>query len=163
MGGADRRIKPLPEGDRNDAVELAVQHQSRDRDRADPRIRADLILHQKTNRDQWIAQLGDLGGGSERRFQDQPSDRLFARQRRNKTAIPVSARQPGSNAKRVVLVSRSPLLSEATAPQRRIDLGDSRTPGRDVPTVERPKVDAGSKPLTDATQPGNPGMGGFRD
>ena len=74
LGGADRRIKPLPEGDRNDAVELAVQHQSRDRDRADPRIRAELILHQKTNRDQRIAQLGDLGGGSERRFQNQPSD-----------------------------------------------------------------------------------------
>ena len=43
LGGADRRIKPLPEGDRNDAVELAMQHQSRDRDRADPRIRPDFI------------------------------------------------------------------------------------------------------------------------
>jgi hypothetical protein len=27
LGGADRGIKPLPEGDRNDAVEFAVQHQ----------------------------------------------------------------------------------------------------------------------------------------
>ena len=26
LGGPDRRIKPLPEGDRNDAIELAVQH-----------------------------------------------------------------------------------------------------------------------------------------
>ena len=81
LGGADRRIKPLFEGDRNDAVELAVQYQGRHRDRADPRIRAELVLHQKTDWDQRIAQLGDLGGGSERRFQDQPSDRVFARQR----------------------------------------------------------------------------------
>ena len=48
LWGADRRIKPLPEGDRNDAVELAVQHQCRDRDRADrPRSR-----HRRRSRQQ---------------------------------------------------------------------------------------------------------------
>ena len=89
--------------------------------------------------------------------------RQFGFQERGETAIPVSVRQPGGNAKRVVLVSRSPLLGEAAAPQRRIDLGNCRTPGRDFPAVERPEVDAGPEPLADKAQPGNPGMGGFRD
>ena len=63
---------------------------------------------------------------------------------------------------RVVLVARAPLLCEATAPQRRIDLGDSRTPARNIPAIERPEMDAGPEPLADIAQPGNAGMGGFR-
>ena len=68
--------------------------------------------------------------------------RKYGFQECGEAAIPVSARQPGGNAIGVVLIARSPLLSEATAPQRRIDLGDSRTPSRDFPAVERPEVDA---------------------
>jgi hypothetical protein len=59
LWGADRRIKPLPEGDRSDAIEFAMQHQSRDRDRADR----------------------DVGGGGERHFQNEPPDQVFARER----------------------------------------------------------------------------------
>ena len=84
-------------------------------------------------------------------------------QQRYKAAIPVGARQPGGDAIGVVLVARAPLVGEATVPQCRIDLGNCRTPGRDFPAVERPEVDAGPELLTDKTQPGNPGMGGFRD
>ena len=51
---------------------------------------------------------------------------------------------------------------EAAAPKRRIDLGDGRAPGRNVPTVERPEMGTRSEPLADEAQPGNAGMGGFR-
>ena len=51
-------------------------------------------------------------------------------QERGKAAIPVGAPHPGGDAISIVLVARAPLLSEAAAPQRRIDLGNSRRASR---------------------------------
>ena len=61
-----------------------------------------------------------------------------------------------------MLIAVAAFAGEAAAPQRRIDLGDGRTPGRNVPAVERPEMHARPEPLADEAQPGNPGMGGFR-
>src|SRR5207253_1479966 len=58
-------------------------------------------------------------------------------------AVPVGARKPRGDAEGVVLIARAALIGEAAAPEGRVDLGDGRAPGRDVPTIERPEMDAG--------------------
>ena len=84
-------------------------------------------------------------------------------QERRKATVPVGARQPGGDAEGVVLIAGAALVGEAAAPQGRIDLGDGRASGRNVPAVERPEMHARPKPLADEAQPRNPGVGGFRD
>src|SRR5215207_2677313 len=61
-----------------------------------------------------------------------------------------------------MLIARAALGREAAAPQRRIDLGDRRAAGRDVPAVKWPEMHASSEALADEAQPGNTGMGRFR-
>ena len=70
-------------------------------------------------------------------------------QQRPKAAIPVGAGEPSGDAIGVVLVRRAALGRKAAAPQRRVDLGEGRTPHRDSPTVERPEMDAAPEVLPD--------------
>jgi len=51
-----------------------------------------------------------------------------------------------------VLVACEILIGETAAPERRIDLGDGRAPGRDVPPIERPEMDVLSKSFEDVAQ-----------
>src|SRR5271165_2885217 len=53
------------------------------------------------------------------------------------------------------------LAGEAAAPQGWIDLGNAGVSFRNVPAVEWPEMDAGTKALTDEPQPGKPGMSRF--
>jgi len=41
-----------------------------------------------------------------------------------------------------MLIAGAVGAGEAVAPQRRVDLDDGRAPGRNVPAVERPKMNA---------------------
>jgi len=61
-----------------------------------------------------------------------------------------------------VLVASAALVREAARPQGRIDLGNRRMPGRNVPAVERPEMHTLPELPPDEAQPRNPGMGGFR-
>ena len=82
---------------------------------------------------------------------------------RREAAVPVGVRKPGRDTVGVVLVARALLAREVAAPPGRIDFGDDRAPGRDLPAVEGPEMNALPKPLANKTQLGNPGMGGFGD
>ena len=64
-------------------------------------------------------------------------------------AILVRPCEPGRNAIGIVLVLRSIFPLEATAPEGRVDLGNSRSPGRNVPAVKRPKVNSLREALAD--------------
>jgi hypothetical protein len=61
-----------------------------------------------------------------------------------------------------VLVGTPRLAGKDAAPQRWLDLRDSRAPDRNVPAVERPEMHPLSKLLADEAQPGNAGVGRFR-
>src|SRR5580693_4311540 len=80
----------------------------------------------------------------------------------SKGAIAVGMGQPGGNGVGIVLVACVVLDSKATAPQRRIDLGDDRATRLYLPAVERPEMDAGAEPLSNEAQPGYAGMSGLR-
>ena len=54
-----------------------------------------------------------------------------------------------SDAEGIVLVACPVFAREIAAPQRRIDFGDSRTSGRDVPAIKGPEMNAGAEALTD--------------
>ena len=60
-----------------------------------------------------------------------------------------------------MLIAGASLAGEAARPQRRIDLGDGGSAGRNVPAVEGPEMDARPKPLPDEAQPWNASMGGL--
>jgi hypothetical protein len=80
----------------------------------------------------------------------------------HEAAITVGARQPGGDAICVVLIAVAAFTGEAAAPQRRVDLGDGRAPGRNVPSVEWPEMHMIAQTLVDEAQPRNSGMGRFR-
>jgi len=45
LGRLDQAIQPFGQGNRHDAVALAVQHQHRSHDLADTQVGAELVLH----------------------------------------------------------------------------------------------------------------------
>ena len=61
-----------------------------------------------------------------------------------------------------MLVRRAVVAREAPAPQPRVDLDDRGAPGRYVPAVERPEVDARPELPADEAQPGDAGVRGLR-
>src|ERR1700716_817026 len=60
-------------------------------------------------------------------------------------AIAIGAREPGGDAIRIVLIGSPVLPRKTAATERRIDLGERRTPDGNLPAVERPEVHARSK------------------
>src|SRR5262245_29428089 len=74
-----------------------------------------------------------------------------------KRPLPIGACQPGSDAKGVVLIGGAAFIRIASAPDRRIDLGNDRTPRRHLPSVEWPKMHPIDTVTTNKSQPRNPG------
>src|SRR6266480_7576796 len=59
-----------------------------------------------------------------------------------KPAVSISRLHPSGGGIGILLVGRSSLSWESPVPKRGVNLCDSRTIGRNVPTVERPEMDA---------------------
>src|SRR5262245_22302859 len=82
----DEPRQPFAEIERHDGIALAMQDQDRRGDAADTRVGAELVVHQPTHRKDRVGALRDLGGGGERRLEDQPADLLLGGKRDGDTA-----------------------------------------------------------------------------
>ena len=76
-------------------------------------------------------------------------------------AVEISGAHPGGDRIGVLLVGVTSLDLEASAPQPRINHHHHRLSARNVPAVERPKMDPAAQLLAEVTQPRKASVGGL--
>ena len=84
-------------------------------------------------------------------------------QEARKGPVSISLGKPGGDREGIMLIPGAVSAGVSLAPKRGIDLGDGGFARRNLPPIKGPEMHARAELMADEAQPGDAGIGGFRD